>query len=278
MADIETGPPMTAWRNELLGREEGDYTELADQLAEATDPYAVLRDLKLPVPQYVGFSGVGQFMDSPDEHLAGLSKIGVSNFYVGLRTDVEGWPKFRTTKPVSRDEVVPYITENVPPERYDTYMLRVAEYIVAVAGITVIVNRPVISSREDTAGNGATHLDIIRGDLGPLATGYAAPDFRAATDVHGILRYYEGATPSSGLNKDEAETPLPNDENSFLSIPMRTAIWRGIKAIPKVFGGQRLPGYYEFAVVDHGGTLVPLFVDAKPRTDSGSFYDVPCVP
>jgi hypothetical protein len=271
MAEIETGPPMTAWRNELLDQGEGDLADLADQLAEATDPYGVLRDLKLPVPQYIGFSSVGQFMDNPDEHLAGLSKIGISNFYVGLRTDVVGWPKFRTTKPIEWDDVVPYITENVQPDRYDKYMLRVAEYVVAEAGVTLIVNRPVISSREDTAGTGAVHLDIIKGDLGPLATGYAAPDFRATTDAHGILRYYEGAAPPI----DGRDVPLPNDEDSFLNIPMRTAIWRGISAIPKVFGRQRLPGYYEFAVVDHGGMLLPLFVDAKPRTDSGSFYDVP---
>jgi hypothetical protein len=264
MSGVETGPPMTAWRNELIGVDDG----LADQLAEASDPYGVLRDLRLPVPQYIGFASIEPFIEDPDSHLDALARQGISNFYVGLRSEVAGLPKFRTTEAIPREEVLPYVLGSVPPEQYGDYMLRVAEYIIAVAGITVIVNRPIISPQPDTESVGAIHLEIVKGDLGPLATGYATPDFCAATDRSGILRYYQGAHWGDGA------TPLANDESSFLDTPMRTAIWRGISAIPRVFGKQRLPGYYEFGVVDHGGQLVPLFVDAKPRTDSRSFYDV----
>jgi len=256
------GPTLMEWRNGLLGVND----TLADQLIEETDPYATLHSLHLPVPSYIGFATVNSFMERPEEHLERMAGKGIINHYVGLRTDVPGWDKFRTPGPIVRDGVVPYITQNLSPERYDNYALRIAEYIVAEAGITAIINRGFEGEP------GAMHLDIIRGDLGPLATGYATPDYSAQTDRHGILRYYEKG--------DSQYLTGSITDSHFLNTSMRRGIWRGLQSIPTEYADstmrkQRLPGYYEFAVVNHGGVLVPLFVDAKPSSKANTIFSVP---
>jgi hypothetical protein len=108
-------------------------------------------------------------------------------------------------------------------------------------------------------------MDIVRGDLGPLATGLTTPDFLGDTDYWGILRY------SLGKPEQNNKPELTTEE--------RQALWRGLNSIPTEFEFpdsnlqlQKLPGYYEFALVRHGQQLVPLFVDAKPSSKDNQVF------
>jgi hypothetical protein len=146
---------MNAWRQGLESKDRG----LAARLREDTNPYEVLEKLKLPVPEYLSFDSAAQFLADPQRYLQALQAKHIANFYVGLRTDVPEWDKFRNEEPLPADQVVEYIQSHITPEQAPHYKLRVAEYVVAACGITMIINP-----------GGGMSIDIIDGDLGPLAT------------------------------------------------------------------------------------------------------------
>lgn len=232
---------------------------LAGQLHENPDPYAVVEKLGMRVPSFVRFSSVDALLADPSGGLAPLARRGIQHYYVGLRPYQPDLSKFRNEAPLPLDGVVPYIAEHVPAGQEAAYSLRVAEYVVAVCGMVIIVNP-----------SGQTHVDMAMGDLGPLATGRQRPKYQARTDPYtGILRYRcvndGGGQPTTKWATDR-EQQLP-ENHPEVTPQLRTAIAAALRQIPctqEGFRPMREPGRYEAAIVDHGGLLVPVFVDAQP--------------
>jgi hypothetical protein len=238
---------------------------LASQLEESIDPYATARSLGLPVPEARSFNPLAAFMANPEAGLSTLSAKGIINYYVGLRSDTE--PKHRNEAPLSIDQVVPFITERVKPDSYNAYLLRVAEYVVAVCGMIIVINP-----------SGGKHIDMVMGDLGPLATGRIRPEYQARTDPFtGVLRYTEVNPDEDSQPQQDRSRQLP-DDHPIVSGVLRTAIRRTIKCIPRGSSGvrdSRMPGRYEAALVNHAGNIVPVFVDAQPDRGNRHPYALP---
>ena len=83
----------------------------------------------------------------------------------------------------------------------------------------------------------------------------------------GVLRYFTRERDEQGRL---AMVPLPPEvESSVLNTSVRTAIWKGLSSLPAVAVESdiyvpRLPGRYEFAVVNHNGIDTAVFGDAQP--------------
>jgi hypothetical protein len=250
----------------------GGHT-FARVLKENTDPYAVASALKLPVPAYVKPPSIATFLKNSDIEFNPLVKLGISNFYVGLRSPDKSLDKFRTEAPLAKEDVVPYILERISPDNYEKYTLRVAEYVVAECGMVIVVNP-----------SGTLHIDMVMGDLGPLATGAINPQYKARTDRFSrVLRYTKVDLDPAGTENMTSEhdrgSQLPNDHR-IINEELRAAIDRGVSKIPKVDESvsgiaTRLPGRYELAFVNHNGLLVPIYVDAQPDEAGKHPYAIP---
>jgi hypothetical protein len=265
MPAIESSPstPLSAWQP---GLQEVD-PHLAAQLHESTDPYAVLAGMKLPIPRYVKFPTINAFLDDPDAALEPLDKVGITNFYVGGRTDAPELTNFRNPKdPLTRDEIVPFLTDEsrVTADNRDKYVLRVAEFL---KGVCLVM---------EIEPEGTVHIDIAEGTLPPLTSGGKQPDY-IATNNHPMnpgrqLQYFD-AFPVNAQGKPisiEDAKPLRPAEYHLLSTSIREQVWKGIKAIPAYKteeGGpmSRLPGTYEAAIVEHHGIATIIFADAQLR-------------
>ena len=245
------------WR---LGLEELRHP-FAEQLRENADPYAVAASLSLPVPEYVKFPSPANLLANPTAGLLPLVRRGITNYYVGLRPMSEGLPKYRNEAPLTVDAVVPYITERIAPEDQDKYVLRVAEYVVAVCGTVIVINP-----------SGSEHIDMVMGDLGPLATGRVSPEFQSHTDrFTGARRYYD-------FGQEHADAPPLQDHHPIVTREIRAAIAAGLRHIPKLGPGMRdprIPGRYEMALVNHFNYLDPVFVDAQPDGPHHHPYALP---
>lgn len=228
---------------------------------ESLNPYAVAAALGLPVPAYCKFDSAQTFLDQPDEGLQPLIDTGITSFYVGGRTKSPGLSGFRNSQPLTAKEIVPFIHDTVTPENRGSYNLRIAEFL---SGICVVAQ-----IRHD----GIIELDI--GDdttLPELTGGRKTPDFTAtnqrdAANPMGVLRYF--ARERDAQDSIVAVSLTPEDEASVLNTSVRTAIWKGISTLPAVAVESdiyipRLPGRYEFAVVNHNGIDTAIFGDAQP--------------
>jgi len=262
MAGIESKSQqgnLADWRLRLQGIDAG--RSFGRQLLEKADPYAAASLLGLPVPAYRKVASIADFIKQPETELNPLSNLGISHFYVGLRTTDENLPKFRTEKPLPKEEVIPYIQQRISPQNYDKYSLRVAEYVVAVCGMVIVINP-----------SGNMHADMIMGDLGPLATGESTPEYKARTDrFTNILRYTTAdPTKSDNLPAEYDRQFQLREDHPIITSELREAIASGLRRIPK-----RLSGRYELAIVDHAGILVPIYVDAQPDGPNDHPYAFP---
>jgi hypothetical protein len=228
---------------------------LAGRLHENVDPYAVAAGLQLPIPAYVRFASPQHFLDDPAAGMAPMARHGITNYYVGLRPLVLNLPKFRNEAPMAAGDVAAYIADSVPAEHRGSYNLRVAEYVVATCGMVMILNP-----------SGSTHIDMVMGDLGPLATGAQRPEYQAHADAfRGVLEYSE-VLPSSQPDSAAPPPRLPED-HPVITAQLRSSIAHAVGSVPKIgdgFRGGREPGRYEVAIVDRNSSLVPVFVDAQP--------------
>lgn len=238
--------------------------ELARRIGgESLNPYAVAAELGLPVPAYQKFSTIQTFLDGPEAGLQPLVDAGITSFYAGGRTTVPGLPGFRNNQPLAAEEIVPFLLETVAPGDRDSYNLRVAEFLQGVCVVAQI--------RHD----GTIDLDIGKDTTLPQLTGgMKTPDFYATNqrDVDnpmGVLRYFALV---QDRDKRTRHIPLgPDLESPVLNTSMRTAIWQAISKLPAMAVESdiyvpRLPGRYEFAVVNHKGIDTGIFGDAQPFT------------
>ncbi|MFI5275595.1 MAG: hypothetical protein ACHQT5_02105 [Candidatus Saccharimonadales bacterium] len=228
---------------------------------ESMNPYAVAAGFGLPVPAYRKFDSVESFLGQSDEGLQPLLSTGVTSFYVGGRTTAPGLSGFRNNQPLAAKDIVPFIHGMVAPEHRAIYNVRIAEFLQGLCVVAQI--------RRD----GTIELDIGVGTTLPeLTGGRKTPDFiatneRTAENPAGQLRYFAWQGDKSGT---EAAVPLAAEvETSVLNTSVRTAIWRGISALPAMTVESdvyvpRLPGRYEFAVVNHNGIDTAIFGDAQP--------------
>lgn len=241
----------------------------ANQLHENTDPYATAAFLGLPIPEYRKPKSIASFVENSQPDLRPLINLGISNFYVGLRPLDNNLQKFRNEDPLTLEGIVPYIQGHIPPENYDKYSLRVAEYVIADCGMVIVVNP-----------SGTIHVDMVMGDLGPLATGEINPEYKARTDRFTRVLRYTKADPIGTDNMTseyDRAFQLP-DDHPVITTDLRAAIDRGINRIPKIddgISGKRIPGRYELAIVDHAGILVPIYVDAQPDEFGQHPYAIP---
>lgn len=247
-----TGGSLVDWQMGLQ-KEKAD-PELIRLLEEPSDPYAVTRELGLPTPPYISFGDVGLFLDNPESHLTALHRQGIDAYYVGLRPLVDGLPKYRELG-LNAAQVPEYIANTVQPSDRGRYLLRIAEYAPALYGVTMVVNP-----------DGIIHADIVHGEMAKLATGHVTPDYVALSDeFSGVLRYTQH-----------------NSEVGPAEESLRRAVWRAISYIPKVdtesdIRSRRVPGYYEFSVINRRSGLVPVFFDAKLITKSNGIFRLPGV-
>jgi hypothetical protein len=255
MPDEPPAANLTGWLLELRQRRH----PLARQLHESADPYAVARKLHLPIPSYRLFNSPAAFVADPAAGLRPLWQRGIRTFYVGLRPVVEGYPKFRNEAPLAAAEVAKYVTDSIPPEHNHAYSLRVAEYVVAVCGMVIVCNP-----------SGTVHVDMVMGDLGPLATGRQKPQYQARSDrFTGALRYRQVDADSAVAQHNWAQdraAQLPED-HPVMTPHLRAAIGAAVGSLPAFPGevrGAREPGRYEAAIVEHEPCLAPVFVDAQP--------------
>src|SRR5262249_27618655 len=106
------------------------------------------------------------------------------------------------------------------------------------------------------------HLDIILGDIEPLATGYKNPDYQARTHPFtGVLRYTEAA--SRGVGELSAYTDRDRQilDDGHITPELRAVVGEVLQRIPRAGGevhDMRWPGRYEIAVVRHE---IPIIVD-----------------
>ena len=258
MAEMITNTSLAAWVEQI----EPYDSYLAGRIGrEPLNPYALAADLGLPVPIYRKFDVVQHFLDKPDEGLQPLLSAGVTSFYVGGRTTVQSLYGFRNNQPLRAEEIVPFLRETVMPEDVGKYNLRVAEFLQGICVVAQICR------------DGTIELDIGIGTTLPKLTGgRKTPDFtannkRTADNPTGKLRYFtreygdDGAI-ATKLLTGEVESPE-------ITTSVRTAIWRGISALPPMAVESdiyvpRLPGRYEFAVVNHHGIDTAVFGDAQP--------------
>lgn len=251
MSETLPNTSLAAWVDQI----EPQDPYLASRIGgESLNPYAVAAELGLPVPAYRKFDTALAFLDSPDEGLQPLLDTGITSFYVGGRTTVPGLAGFRNNRPLTVEEIIPFIHETVAPENMGKYNLRIAEFLQGICVVAQI--------RHD----GTIELDIGTGTTLPeLTGGRKTPDFTASnqrTDDNpmGILRYFA----REGMDPLVAE-----DESSVLNTSVRTAIWNGVRSLPAMAVESdvyipRLPGRYEFAVVSHNGIDTAIFGDAQP--------------
>ncbi|HSX07706.1 MAG TPA: hypothetical protein VLG11_02335 [Candidatus Saccharimonadales bacterium] len=263
MANYEGEPPVPNLVDWRLGLE-AIHHPLGRQLRENPDPYAVAASLGLPIPSYVKFGSPDEFLADTEAGLRPLKARGVANYYVGLRPLREDLPKYRNEEPLAHTEVAPYIRDHITPEHGKQYVLRIAEYVVAVCGAVVVINP-----------SGSEHIDMVMGDLGPLATGRARPEYQAVTDQFtGVRRYYEAA---AGVSQQKQL----GEDHTIITPDIRTAIARGMSRIPRLGNGMRdprTPGRYELAIVRHFNKLDPVFVDAQPDGPRTHPYALPETP
>ena len=260
MAETIPNTSLAAWTDQL-----GSYdSDLARRVGgESLNPYAVAAELGLPVPAYQKFDTIAAFLDQPEPGLQPLVGAGITSFYVGGRTAVPGLSGFRNNQPLRADEIVSFLEETVAPGDQDKYNLRIAEFL---QGICVVAQ---------IGHDGTIDLDIGTDTTLPQLTGgRKTPDFTASNrrdedNLFGRLQYFERMPLEQG---DVADVPLAAEvESSVLNTSVRTAIWRGISTLPAVSAESdiyvpRLPGRYEFAVVNHNGIDVAIFGDAQPFT------------
>jgi hypothetical protein len=238
--------------------------ELARRIGgESLNPYAVAAELGLPVPAYRKFDTIQVFLDGAEAGLRPLVDAGITSFYAGGRTNVSGLPGFRNNQPLAADEVAPFLLETVAPGDRDSYNLRVAEFLQGVCVVAQI--------RHD----GTIDLDIGKDTTLPKLTGgLKTPDFMATNqrdedNPMGVLRYFARVRDAE---KRLVLIPLGRDiESPVLNTSVRTAIWSAISKLPAMAVESdvyvpRLPGRYEFAVVNHRGIDTGIFGDAQPFT------------
>ena len=172
-----------------------------------------------------------------------------------------GLSGFRNNQPLSAEDIIPFLQETVVPENLGKYNLRIAEFLQGICVVAQI--------RRD----GIIELDIGSDTTLPeLTGGRKTPDFiatnhRTADNPMGRLCYLTMVRDESG---NTATTPLLAEvELSVLNTSVRSAIWKGISALPSMAVESdvyvpRLPGRYEFAVVNHNGIDTAIFGDAQP--------------
>jgi len=257
MAESIPNCSFSAWRQEALKYD----PDLALRLEEAPDPYAVAAGMGLRVPEYRRFDTVGTFLHDPDRALQPLLDLGITTFYAGARTTAPGLAGFRNDKdPLRADQIVPFLISKVSPEHYDNYNLRVAEFL---SGVCVVAQ---------ISRGGTVYLDIARGTLPPLTGGQISPEFVATNEpsdenLYGTLQYFTFVKDTDGVIH---RVFLPaEDESSVLNTSVRTAIWDCLRSLPvqdveSDIHVPRLPGRYEFAVVNHHGLDVAIFGDVQP--------------
>ena len=236
---------------------------LAEDLRENTNPYAVAAGLALPVPEF-RLTTVEAFIEDPAATLGPLQRMGITNFYAGARTTAPGLPNFRNgSDALEAAEIVPSLESWIPAANRSHYNLRVAEFLKGICIAAIIDSEGIIQ------------LDIARGTLPPLTGGRIVPEFTASTggprNPAGRLIYY--GRPERNEDGELVTNPLPGD-HPVITAEVRAAIWRGLSYIPlqsteSEIRRPRLPGRYEFAVVDHAGMLVPIFADAQPQSRYG---------
>lgn len=258
MAETIPNTSLAAWVEQI----EPHDRYLAQRIGgESMNPYAVAAALGLPVPAYRKFDSAQTFLDQPEDGLRPLLDAGITSFYVGGRTSAHGLSGFRNNQPLAAAEIVPFIHDTVAPDNRESYNLRIAEFL---SGICVVAQL-----RHD----GTIELDIGTDTTLPeLTGGRKTPDFSAtnqrdADNPMGILRYY-----ARELDAQDEERTVPlaaEDETSALNTSVRSAIWKGITTLPAMAVESdvyipRLPGRYEFAVVNHNGIDTAIFGDAQP--------------
>jgi hypothetical protein len=206
-------------------------TTLAHDIQEGVDPYGAAREVGLPTPPEIRYQSVDDFLAASAAGAAELEAQGVEHFYLGLRPKDPQGIKHRQFG-IPADGLNDYVTSKVPPEAYNQYIVQLAEYAPARYGATVIVGT-----------DGRLVLEMVDGEMAKLATGKATPQYTAHTDPFtGVMRY------------------------SFDDPTLRTAVWRAVSCMPAFDGDmprQRLPGYYEFSLIERKGRLVPVFFDYK---------------
>lgn len=228
---------LSAWQLSLRAHD----ADLADQLAENTNPYAAASELGLPTPECIVFDSLADFMAAPTLELQPLVDNGITNFYVGARTTKPGLSNVRNETPRKAEDIAEFLRANVAPEHFASYNLRIAEFLAEISVVAIL------------APDGTIELDISNSPLPELTGGTVTPDFRASNDNPKNRLQYFGKTEEGSW----IETPIqPDDNHPTIGIEVRTAIWRAIRAM------QTHPGYYEFAIVTHNGLRVPIFADA----------------
>jgi hypothetical protein len=226
-AELISMDSMNAW---YRAAEVADRMLAADML-EGVDPYAAAREIGLPTPPEIRYDGVQTFLTGGTGGAAELARQGVTSFYIGLRPKTPTDVKYRQFG-LDADGLNDYVTGNTPPDKYSAYIVQLAEYAPARYGATVIVDR-----------DGVVTLEMVDGEMAKLATGKVSPQYTAHADPFtGVMRY------------------------SFDDAELRTAVWRALSCIPTTDEGLprgRLPGYYEFSLIERRGRLVPVFFDYK---------------
>ena len=162
------------------------------------------------------------------------------------------------------------------PDQFESYSLRIAEYAVGEFGVVLLVNP-----------GGGVLLNIVRGDVGPLATGKKRPGYQARTHPHaypGFVRY------TRVKPELDSELDLRLDKvnlilyHPILAQEIRMVIGGTIGKIPHVDTGRDtfpLPGRYEFVIVKHvlddAGTesRAAICVDARPDNLKSHPYAFP---
>jgi hypothetical protein len=218
------------------------------------------------VPDYVLFDTVSDFLDNPEEGLAPLAARGIQHFYVGARSFAAVLPGVRNgDTSLAADEIVPLLESQIPPKVRHEYTLRIAEFLQGICAVAKI------------GRDGIIEIDIARGTLPPLTTGRITPEVVATNlptrrNPAGRLEYYKNfakVEQEDGSYRRQRTLLPPGEEGLIITTPVRVAIDRAIRSIPVWYAesevrNPRLPGRYEFAVVDHGGLQTAIFADAAP--------------